>query len=74
MTTRDEQRRERNLRRMALGEQFIHERLTIMHDELGVMMRNLDRLVLPRSQRRRSARKSYVDKVGNLVRFPRGNQ
>lgn len=40
--------------------------------ELAILMRNLDRSVLPRLQRRRSNRKSHVDRVGNLVTFPRG--
>jgi hypothetical protein len=73
ISKREQQRRERDVQRKARGEQFVHERLITMHDELGFLMRHLDRLVLPRSQRRRSPRKSFVDKVGNLVRFPRGD-
>ncbi len=71
MNIRELKRRERQLERMARGETFIHERLITMHDELGLLMRNLDRLVLPRSQRRRRTRKAFVDRVGNLVTFPR---
>lgn len=74
MTKRDEQARERNLQRLARGESFIHERLITLHDEVGLLGRYLDRLVLPRSQRRRSARKTFVDRVGNLVQFPRGGK
>jgi hypothetical protein len=73
--TRQNKDREQMLRRMADGEIMIRQRLVTMHDELGLLMRNLDRLVLPRpARRRRSTRKSYVDRVGNLVRFPRGDQ
>ena len=40
--------------------------------ELAILMRNLDRSVLPRLQRRRSNRKSHAHRDGNLVTFPRG--
>jgi hypothetical protein len=69
MTKREEQTRLRRLEQMARGEQFIHERLVSMHDELGALQRSLARMVLPRPSRRR---KSYTDNVGNLVTFPRG--
>jgi hypothetical protein len=74
MTTKRElNRRERDVQRLALSEQFITERMAIVHDELGLMMRYMDKLVLPRSARRRSARKTFVDR-GNVVVFPRGDK
>jgi hypothetical protein len=59
-------RRQREVQRLAMGERFIHERLSSLYDELGML--------LPRPQRRRTNRKAFVDRVGNLVRFPRGQQ
>jgi hypothetical protein len=67
-------REERRVQDLAQRETFISERLTAMHGELSLLMRNLDRLVLPRSQRRRSTRKSYVDSAGNVVVFRKGGQ
>lgn len=74
MSKRDEQAREKNLHRLALGKSMLHQRLAMVHDELSQIMRGFDQLVLPRSPRRRSSRKSYVDRVGNLISFPRGDK
>jgi hypothetical protein len=60
--------RQRRLDQMARGETFIHERLHGLRSEIDLVSHMLDRLTMPRRSRRR---KSYVDKVGNLVSFPR---
>ena len=66
-------RHERRIEDLAQREAFITERLAGVRDELTVLVRNLDRMV-PRPARRRSARKQFVDKVGNLISFPRGQE
>ncbi len=59
-TRRDLRMRENELQRLLAGQFTIQQRLTVMRDELGLLMRNLDRLALPTKQRRRRTLGSNV--------------
>jgi hypothetical protein len=60
------------LRRRALirAAESAHQRLSTIRNELDVLAVGIDTVIAPRRRRRSSTRKSFVDKVGNLVRFP----
>jgi hypothetical protein len=45
-------REERRIAELAQRESFITERLTVMHDEMSMIMRTLNKVVLPRRSRR----------------------
>jgi len=64
-TKRDLRMRENDLQRLLRGQFTIQSRLTQMRDELGVMLRSLDQLVLPGDRRGRSKFKPS----GNVVDF-----
>ncbi len=52
MNKRDEQKRERNLKRLAEAEGRIHTRLSHMRDEIDVIARQIDAVTVPRRKRR----------------------
>ena len=55
MSRRDEQIRERRLKRLAESELRVHERLLSVRDEIDALGRQIDRVTVPRRRSRRNA-------------------
>jgi hypothetical protein len=82
MAKQNDNSRERRIEAMVLTEARVKHRLVLMRElvrgEFDLMSHSIDQVIQPSSPRRRRARtrKTFVDRAGNVVTFPkqRGGQ